>query len=294
MVVKQQKVEHLFSSSAPKGWALFVRQGTRKPSGQEVSRTLLSNSTLEEVDRTVLTKGKRLAPPTCIWQHQFRPGKIRQSSDISKAATTMFIAWQYPTSALTQLYAVSTLRRRPIPSSLWNPGYSGKLRFKSFSISSMASESRPVNLDRVFVYNWGSWSRRKRDPDVISHISPRNRLGRPTRISLWNVGCLMRVALRPLSKKYSSALNTHKAPGRPDLGSTLPTIASCYDHAVSEDHQDTERRFQDRCQEGHASSSDLLFSVLHLPSSSLLFRPVFCSRGQKPKPDETPVVSIRQ
>jgi hypothetical protein len=41
--------------------------------------------------------------------------------------------------------------------------------------------------------------RRKREPDESSHTSPRSRLGKPTRINLWNVGCRTRVAFRPFS-----------------------------------------------------------------------------------------------
>jgi hypothetical protein len=33
----------------------------------------------------------------------------------NKAATTMFMAWQYPISGSIQLYAVSTRRKRPMP-----------------------------------------------------------------------------------------------------------------------------------------------------------------------------------
>jgi hypothetical protein len=43
--------------------------------------------------------------------------------------------------------------------------------------------------------------RRKREPDESSHTSPRSRLGKPTRINLWNVGCRTRVAFRPFSVK---------------------------------------------------------------------------------------------
>ena len=40
-------------------------------------------------------------------------------------------------SGFFQLYAVSTLLRDVIPIWLWYPGYSGRLRFRSFSISSV-------------------------------------------------------------------------------------------------------------------------------------------------------------
>ena len=115
----------------------------------------------------------------------------------------MFIAWQYPTSSFVQLYAVRTLLNRSIPSSLWNPGYSGRLRFRSFSISSIARDSRPSNFARVSANSVGFSSRKNKDPDVNSHISPRSRFGKPTRISLWKVGCRIRVTLRPFSRRYS-------------------------------------------------------------------------------------------
>lgn len=88
-----------------------------------------------------------------------------------------------------------------MPSSLWNPAYSGKLRLRSFSISSMASDSRPSNLARMSVYKFGCCNLRNRDPDVSSHSSPRSRFGRPTRRSRVNVGCLMSVRFRPLSSQ---------------------------------------------------------------------------------------------
>ena len=119
---------------------------------------------------------------------------------IRRAATTIFIAWQYPTASLVQLYAVKTRRSRPMPSSLWNPGYSGRLRFRSFSISSMARDSLPEYFSNVSVYSFGFSSRKKKEPEASSHISPRRRFGRPTRISLWKVGCRISVALRPFSK----------------------------------------------------------------------------------------------
>lgn len=118
---------------------------------------------------------------------------------INNAATTMFMAWQYPTSSFVQLYAVRTLRSRPIPASSWKPGYSGRLRFRSFSISSIASDSRPENFASVSVYKFGSCKRRENEPEVSSQISPRKRFGRPTRMSLWNVGWRTSVAPRPFS-----------------------------------------------------------------------------------------------
>src|SRR3569833_2550509 len=76
-----------------------------------------------------------------------------------------------------------------MPSSLWKPGYSGRLRFKTFSISSIARDSWPSNLERVSAYREGISRRRYRDPDVSSHFSPLCRMGRPTRISLWMFVC---------------------------------------------------------------------------------------------------------
>lgn len=111
----------------------------------------------------------------------------------------MFIAWQYPTSSFVQLYAVRTLRSRPMPASSWKPGYSGRLLFKSFSISSIASDSRPEYLANVSVYRFGFCRRRKNEPEVSSQTSPRKRLGRPTRMSLWKVGWRTSVAPRPFS-----------------------------------------------------------------------------------------------
>lgn len=111
----------------------------------------------------------------------------------------MFIAWQYPTSSFVQLYAVRTLRSRPMPASSWKPGYSGRLLFKSFSISSIASDSRPEYLASVSVYRFGFCRRRKNEPEVSSHTSPLRRLGRPTRMSLWKVGWRTSVAPRPFS-----------------------------------------------------------------------------------------------
>lgn len=118
---------------------------------------------------------------------------------INNAATTMFIAWQYPTSSFVQLYAVKTRRNLPMPASSWKPGYSGRLRFRSFSISSIASDSRPENFASVSVYRFGFCKRRKNEPQASSQISPRSRFGRPTRINLWNVGWRMSVAPRPFS-----------------------------------------------------------------------------------------------
>lgn len=116
----------------------------------------------------------------------------------------MFMAWQYPISGSIQLYAVRTRRKRPMPSSLWNPGYSGRLRFKSFSISSMARDSCPSNLANVCWYSFGDCRRRNKEPDVSSHISPRSRFGKPTLISLWKVGWRTKVAFRPFSGEYQS------------------------------------------------------------------------------------------
>lgn len=118
---------------------------------------------------------------------------------ISNAATTMFIAWQYPTSSFVQLYAVKTRRSLPMPASSWKPGYSGRLRLRSFSISSIARDSRPENFASVSVYRFGFCRRRKNEPEVSSHTSPRNLFGRPTRISLWKVGWRISVAPRPFS-----------------------------------------------------------------------------------------------
>ena len=111
----------------------------------------------------------------------------------------MFIAWQYPTSSFVQLYAVRTLRSRPMPASSWKPGYSGRLLFRSFSISSIASDSRPEYLASVSVYRFGFCRRKKKEPEVSSQTSPRKRLGRPTRMSLWKVGWRTSVAPRPFS-----------------------------------------------------------------------------------------------
>ena len=134
---------------------------------------------------------------------------------IRSAATTMFIAWQYPISSFTQLYAVSTRLNRPIPSSFWKPGYSGRLRLRSFSISSIARDSRPENLSRVSVYSLGFCSRMYNEPDVSSHISPRSRFGSPTRISFWKSNCRIRVAFRPFSIWLSAYTISIRSVDRP-------------------------------------------------------------------------------
>ena len=150
----------------------------------------------------------------------------------------MFIAWQYPISSLTQLYAVNTRRNRPIPSSDWNPGYSGRLRLRSFSISSIARDSRPENLSRVSAYSRGFCSRMYNEPDVSSHISPRSRFGNPTRISFWKSSCRIRVAFRPFSTGVSAHDHIRQAL-LTDLGDSFPIISSWCGPVASLDPQDT-------------------------------------------------------
>lgn len=67
----------------------------------------------------------------------------------------------------------------------------------------MAKDFRPSCFARVSVYWFGFCKRRKKEPEVSSHISPLSLFGKPTRMSLWKVGCRMRVAFLPFSFKYS-------------------------------------------------------------------------------------------
>ena len=52
-----------------------------------------------------------------------------------------------------------------MPASSWKPGYSGRLLFRSFSISSIASDSRPEYLASVSVYRFGFCRRKKKEPE---------------------------------------------------------------------------------------------------------------------------------
>jgi hypothetical protein len=57
--------------------------------------------------------------------------------------------WTHPSSGFRNEYAVKTLLKLPMPSSPWNPLYSGNDLYKSFSISSVAGVTTPLLSSRI-------------------------------------------------------------------------------------------------------------------------------------------------
>lgn len=72
---------------------------------------------------------------------------------------------------------------------------------------------------------------------MSSHISPRNRLGKPTRISLWKVGWRISVAPRPFSMQCQ--LCAQKLFMQAYLGDTPATSVSWLRPLVSAHFQGT-------------------------------------------------------